>query len=101
MSITRTAPLACFLAALVIHGQDAKPKAALWSLRPVVRPMVEANGTNPIDQLIARRHQQKGLRAAGRADKTTLLRRVYLDLTGLPPKPAEVDAFLADNATDA
>ena len=101
MSISRAVPFACLLAALSIYGQDAKPKAALWSLRPVVRPAVEANGANPIDQLIARRHQQKGLRAAGRADKATLLRRVYLDLTGLPPKPAEVDVFLADNSADA
>lgn len=87
--------------ALVIHGQEAKPKPPLWSLRPVVRPAVESNGVNPIDQLMARRHKQKGLRAAGRADKATLLRRVYLDLTGLPPAPAEVDAFLADPSADA
>lgn len=88
MSFIRTAPLAVSWRRWLFMGQDAKPKPALWSLRPVVRPMVEANGANPIDQLIARRHQQKGLRAAGRADKATLLRRVYLDLTGLrsPPK---------------
>lgn len=101
MIFSRTAPLAFLLAALTIHGQDPKPKPALWSLRPVVRPQVETNGVNPVDQLIARRHQQKGLRAAGRADRATLLRRLYLDLKGLPPTPAEVDAFLADTSADA
>ena len=74
----RTALPAFLLAALTMNGQDAKP--ALWSLRPVLRPEIAADGKNPIDRLMARRHAQKGLRAAGRADKATLLRRVYLDV---------------------
>lgn len=91
------------LAALPIAGQQAapKPKPPLWSLRPVVRPEVQTEGRNPIDVLIARKHQQKGLTAAPRAAKATLLRRVHLDLTGLPPTPAEVDAFLADHSPNA
>jgi hypothetical protein len=98
-----TAPLALLLAALLMHAQDAGPtaKATLWSLRPVARPIVDAAGQNPIDVLMARKHAQKGLRVAGRADKATLLRRVYLDLTGLPPAPEDVDAFLRDTAPDA
>ena len=95
------APLAFLLAALHLHGQETKPKPTLWSLRPVVRPDIEAAGRNPIDVLMARKHTQRGLKPAGPADKATLLRRVYLDLTGLPPSPAEVDAFLADKAPDA
>ncbi len=56
---------------------------------------------NPIDLFILARLEQAGLTPSTEASKTTLLRRVTLDLTGLPPTPAEVDAFLADNAPDA
>jgi len=91
------APLALLVGALAM----SEPKAPLWSLRPVARPEIQAEGRNPIDVLMARKHAQKGLRAAGRADKNTLLRRVHLDLTGLPPTPAEVEAFLEDRSPDA
>ncbi len=101
MSPKRIAPLALLLAALAISGQETKPKPQLWSLRPVVRPDIQGQDRNPIDALMARKHAQKGLRPAPRAGKATLLRRVHLDLTGLPPTPTEVDAFLADNAPDA
>ena len=101
MTFTRTAPLALLLTALTTTGEESKPKPPLWSLRPVVRPNIPGGTHNPIDALVARKHQQKGLRPAGPADKATLLRRVHLDLTGLPPTPAELDAFLSDSAQDA
>ena len=56
---------------------------------------------NPIDAFIAARLDREGLRPSPEADKATLLRRVSYDLTGLPPTPAELDAFLADRAPDA
>ena len=95
--------LGLFLAVvLASEGQDlAPPKALLWSLKPVVRPEVAAAGRNPIDVLMGRVHAKKGVAAAGRADQATLLRRVHLDLTGLPPTVAEVDAFLADSSAGA
>ncbi|MBI5396741.1 MAG: PSD1 domain-containing protein [Verrucomicrobia bacterium] len=56
---------------------------------------------NPIDNFIAVRLAEEQLSPSPEADKATLLRRVSLDLTGIPPTPAEVDAFLADKSTDA
>jgi mono/diheme cytochrome c family protein len=56
---------------------------------------------NPIDQFILARLEREGLLPSPEADRTALLRRVTYDLTGLPPTPAEVDAFLADRSPDA
>ena len=97
---------ACFAQAPAetVKEQFAKRAARLWSLQPVTKPAVPAGvttSTNPIDAFIAADYKAKGLLPAGKADQLTLLRRVYLDLIGLPPTPAEQEAFLADPAPDA
>jgi hypothetical protein len=56
---------------------------------------------NPIDSFILARLEREGLEPNSEADRRTLLRRVSLDLTGLPPTPAEISAFLADRSPDA
>jgi hypothetical protein len=56
---------------------------------------------NPIDHFILTRLEKENLKPSPQADKTVLIRRVTFDLTGLPPTPAEVDAFLADQTSDA
>lgn len=56
---------------------------------------------NGIDAFILNRLEQEGLTPSPEADRTTLIRRVSLDLIGLPPTPEEVDAFLADKSADA
>jgi cytochrome c553 len=75
-----------------------------WAFRPVARseiPKTKTQITNPIDAFLLAELQKKGLKQAGPADKRTLIRRVYLDLTGLPPSGDAVEAFVADNAPDA
>jgi hypothetical protein len=71
-----------------------------WSLIPPVRPEVPA-GQNAIDYFVRARLEREGLKPAPEAAKTTLIRRVSLDITGLPPTPAEVDAFLKDTSPTA
>ncbi len=71
-----------------VKEQFAKRAARLWSLQPVVRPDVPGGvppSANPIDAFIRAVYQEKGLSPVGKADKLTLLRRVYFDLIGIPP----------------
>jgi hypothetical protein len=77
-----------------------------WAYDPVKRPAPPAVQQqdwvrNEIDRFVLARLEKEGLKPSGPADKTTLIRRVTLDLTGLPPSPAEVDAFVADSSDQA
>lgn len=86
--------------------QIAKRAARLWSLQPVQRPAIpgvagDGSTGNPIDAFVRDVHKTKGLHPVGKADKSTLLRRVYLDLIGIPPSPAEQEAFLQDESPNA
>jgi hypothetical protein len=77
-----------------------------WAFLPPHRPalpQVKHLGwlRNPIDSFILARLEREGLAPAPETDRVTLLRRLTLDLTGLPPAPAEVDAFLADRSPGA
>jgi len=85
----------------VLHAQP--PKLKLWSLQPVTSPAVPAltPSRNPIDAFLQAERTAKGLQPNPPADKLTLLRRISFDITGLPPSPAEQDAFLADNSPTA
>ncbi len=64
-------------------------------------PVANKDLVNPIDRFLEKARQEHGLNAAPRADRRTLVRRAYLDLLGLPPTPAQVEAFLADSSPDA
>ena len=89
-------------AVILAAAGDAAPK--LWVLRPLLRPEIPAglaSSANPIDAFLAAEQKAKGLVPAGPAERRMLLRRVYLDLVGLPPTPAEQDAFLHDSTPDA
>lgn len=77
----------------------------LWTFVPVERPAVPEQGsdwaTNPIDRFVARKHNEKDLSASPETNRRTLIRRVSFDLTGLPPTPEEVDAFVRDESPEA
>jgi hypothetical protein len=100
-----------YLGAFLLAGSTLLPAAAPppsalhWAFRPPVRPPLPSlrttAGQNAIDAFILARIKAAGLPPAAPADRVTLLRRVTFDLIGLPPTPAEVDAFLADRRPDA
>jgi hypothetical protein len=77
-----------------------------WAFQKPVRPTVPAErgfagGQNPVDAFLAAHRARARVTPSPPADRPTLLRRVYLDLIGLPPSRAELHAFLADPAPDA
>jgi hypothetical protein len=77
-----------------------------WAYVPPRRPSLpavknKAWARTPLDYFILARLEKEGLPPSPEADRITLVRRLSLDLTGLPPTPAEVSAFVADNRPDA
>jgi hypothetical protein len=83
-----------------------KLKKTHWAWQPLTDPAVPAVrdaawGRDPIDRFLLAKLEEKGLAPVREADRNALLRRVTFDLTGLPPTPAEVTAFLADESSDA
>jgi hypothetical protein len=92
-----------FLKRWIAAGAEYEPH---WSFIPPVRPGLPAVKDvgwvrNPIDRFILARLEAEGLAPAPEADRRALARRVALDLTGLPPEPAVVEAFVADPHADA
>lgn len=80
------------------------PWGTHWAFSPIATPAVPTRTTgssHPIDRFVQTRLAAEGLHPSPRADKATLLRRVTLDLTGLPPTPEDVATFLADPRPDA
>jgi hypothetical protein len=74
-----------------------------WAFRPVTRPDVPSvpNMSHPIDAFLEVKRKEVGLEAQPEADRITLIRRLTLDLHGIPPTPAEIDAFVNDASADA
>lgn len=83
--------------AATVPGDAARREHWAWKA-PVAPPipMVKPSATHPIDAFIRDRLGKEGLKPSPPADRVTLLRRLHLDLTGLPPTPDEVDAFLKE-----
>ena len=91
------------LTSWIAQGAKWEP---FWSFVPPKRPPPPAVGDakwvrNPIDSFILHRLEREGLRPSVEADRPTLIRRVSLDLTGIPPTPEEVEAFVRDESSNA
>ena len=71
-----------------------------WSLIPPRRPSTPGT-IHPVDHFVRARLAKEGLAAQSRASRETLIRRASLDITGLPPTPAEIDAFVANQSPEA
>jgi hypothetical protein len=91
-------------------GPVQASRESLWALRPLTSPAVppaelgspaDGASVHPIDRFVARTRRKHGLCPLPEADRATLLRRVSLDLTGLPPTPVALRAFLADASPHA
>ncbi|HVK17940.1 MAG TPA: PSD1 and planctomycete cytochrome C domain-containing protein [Fimbriiglobus sp.] len=85
------------------HGAEYAPH---WAFVPPHRPEIPGTKSqiptrNPIDAFVFARLEKEGLKPSPDADRAALIRRVYLDLTGLLPSPAEVETFVADKSPDA
>src|SRR5215510_1043623 len=92
-----------------IAGADGKAEAGVpkhWSFQPIKRPEVPAARNrnwlrNPIDNFVMARLEAEGIEPSPEAGRETLVRRLHLDLIGLPPTPKQLAEFLADNRPDA
>jgi len=90
----------------VAVAKTQRPKSSHWAFQTVRRPAEPAVrgaawSRNPIDRFVLARLEKDGIQPSPEADRAVLLRRVTLDLTGLPPTPAELEDFLADTTPGA
>ena len=87
------------------QGDPTPAGPGWWSFGPVVRPPVPDDPSgwprSPIDRFIAAKHRERGLQPVNEASKRAWIRRATFDLHGLPPDPADVEAFLRDNSDGA
>ncbi|HZK81630.1 MAG TPA: DUF1549 domain-containing protein, partial [Humisphaera sp.] len=95
--------LLCVCSSHTVRASEDKDRADPkdhWAFQNPVRPVLAKSG-NPIDVLISTEWEKRGLKPQPPIERGLLLRRVYLDLVGLPPTHAEQSAFLADTSADA
>ncbi len=91
---------------IAVRADDQPDSNTHWAFRAPKRPELPAVKQttwvrNPIDRFVMARLEKEGLTPSPEADRTTLIRRLSLDLTGLPPTSKEVDDFVADRSEDA
>lgn len=109
LKVDEIAAISAWISSGAIAPADEQPEqdpAAHWAFQSPVRPNVPdiddpAWNKNPIDAFLAAEHAQHNLKPQPPLDRRLWLRRVTLDLIGLPPTPAETEAFLADESESA
>lgn len=97
-------PLYVLAIAACLHAADyTAAERRHWAFQKRSEPAIPAIAgvTSPVDAFIRALLKKEGLQPSAKADRVRLIRRVYFDLTGLPPTPQEVDAFVADRSPDA
>jgi hypothetical protein len=106
MRFTKFATLAAGCLLFVSSAQALAGEPGHWSFQPVRAPALPSVKNNawpitPVDFFILAKLEANGVSPSVPADKRTLLRRITFDLTGLPPTPEELDAFLSDTSANA
>jgi hypothetical protein len=106
MGTRLTAAEISLLRAWIDQGLDWPATKGHWAFQKIARPdsppvRDPASARNAIDNFALARLEKEQITPSPEASKTTLLRRISLDLTGLPPTPQEIEAFLNDNRPDA
>lgn len=94
------------LVIVLLAALPGRARGGHWAFEPVAKPQApgvsdRAWVRNPIDAFILAKLDQQHLKPAPQSDRRTLIRRLTFDLTGLPPTPEEIRAFLADKSPDA
>jgi hypothetical protein len=95
----RLLPILGFLLMAVAQADPAAER--WWAFAPLRSPPVPKGPAHPVDAFVLKKLADTGLSPSPEADRRTLVRRVTFDLTGLPPTPDEIDAFLKDTSPDA
>ncbi len=98
------AALGVVLGISFLSTAEISPAPPHWAYQPILRPTIppgDAAIANPVDAFIRQRLKAAGLKPAAPAARGVWLRRVTYDLTGLPPTPSELSAFLADSGPDS
>ncbi len=98
--------LSLVIGAVAIAADDVEPVSRHWAFQALQRPSVPAVNDasrirSPIDHFVLAKLTEQGLSLGHSADKPTLIRRVAVDLTGLPPTPGDIADFVADDTPDA
>ena len=86
-------------------NSKSQPDKKLWSLKPVESPRIPKTrnknwATNRIDQFVLAKLEQNSMSPAARADRATLIRRIYLDVLGIPPTMEQWNSFINDSRPD-
>ncbi|NNM29772.1 MAG: DUF1549 domain-containing protein, partial [Akkermansiaceae bacterium] len=97
IQLARPVLVACTLGWLAFCSHGGEEAGTHWALQPLAEVIPPADSGNPIDAFIGAKLKEAGLSLSSPADRSTLIRRLFLGLHGLPPSPEQVAAFAGGN----